>query len=396
MSYNFLPVYSGPSWHLASRLEYLSKNAFTGDLITARRADFQHLPLNGEFGSFRIHRIPQGGSSLKKQIGSALTLARKSIQLTRGKSLIHVIGIDLFTLVPMLIGYLRGIPVIAELQLIGNDDPLAIQKRKLGGLRYALLKRVSTIIVISPAQRDLCKQAGIPPDKILLIPIGADTSVFCPVTSLDERTKLREKLGLPLKSIILVSGGRVSERKGSDFLVRCLTRLLQAGHKVSLLWVGPLKKSEKELTSPFVQSLLKEVDAARISDHLIITGHVSRNVVADYLRASDIFVFASKNEGLGVIQIEAMTCGLPSVVTYLPGITEELFNDGDDAYVVKNRDLKSFCDRVKTLIQRPELRRQFGLKASEKGKARFDEVVLMHNYIELYNRLVAQGIAIHS
>ena len=63
------------------------------------------------------------------------------------------------------------------------------------------------------------------------------------------------------------------------------------------------------------------------------------------VQLSDIFVFASQSEGFGNVQIEAITCGLPSVVLRIPGVTDYIYTDGKVGILLMVKILLVFKQR---------------------------------------------------
>ena len=105
-----------------------------------------------------------------------------------------------------------NIPIIARLSQSGANEPLAAIKGKLGFLRKKLLFTYKSTIAISPDLIENCKEAGIPVDRIALIPDCVDTDLFCPVDDV-EKTKLRNRLFPNVQGKIITVVGTVTKRK---------------------------------------------------------------------------------------------------------------------------------------------------------------------------------------
>jgi glycosyltransferase involved in cell wall biosynthesis len=84
-------------------------------------------------------------------------------------------------------------------------------------------------------------------------------------------------------------------------------------------------------------------------------------------RASDVFVFPTLIEGMPLVVLEAMACGLPVIVTANgPG---DIVRDGIEGFVIPERDPDAICDRLERLYRDPELRIEMGRRAAERSKA---------------------------
>lgn len=136
-------------------------------------------------------------------------------------------------------------------------------------------------------------------DHVSAIQNGVDIEVFYPA-SVQNKLALRQELQLPLTGRIWISAGHLSELKDPFFLVEA--------------WSEKNPDSEDHLV--FLGSGELHEELVRMSQgngHIHVLGRVSR--VADYLRASDYFISASKSEGLPNSVLEALASGLPVLLS---------------------------------------------------------------------------------
>jgi glycosyltransferase involved in cell wall biosynthesis len=93
--------------------------------------------------------------------------------------------------------------------------------------------------------------------------------------------------------------------------------------------------------------------------------HLTRPALAQQYRESDVFVFPTLLEGMGLVVLEAMACGLPVIVTANgPG---DIVRDGIDGYVVPIRDEAAIVDRLERLYANPALRVEMGRNARRRS-----------------------------
>ena len=72
------------------------------------------------------------------------------------------------------------------------------------------------------------------------------------------------------------------------------------------------------------------------------------------MQAADVFVFPSRREGFGTVMVEAMACGLPCVVTELPGITDFIFGaSGERGVIVQQEDDRALAAAVVSVLADP-------------------------------------------
>jgi glycosyltransferase involved in cell wall biosynthesis len=105
-----------------------------------------------------------------------------------------------------------------------------------------------------------------------------------------------------------------------------------------------------------------------------------------YQRAS-VFALSSDEEGLGVVLLEAMACGVPVVATRCGG-PDGIITDGEDSYLVPPNDLSRMTARIESLLRNPALNLQMGQKARLKIERRYDERIAGAVFIDMWERLV--------
>jgi glycosyltransferase involved in cell wall biosynthesis len=127
---------------------------------------------------------------------------------------------------------------------------------------------------------------------------GIDPERFFPPSG-DDKSALRQALGLPAEGCCLLFVGRFSLGKGAHYLLRALTDLPMY---YSAVFVGEGEQGA---------ALRAQAAALGIGSRVVFAGSTSR--VEDYYRAADVFVNPTQSEGFGQTFIEAAACGLRAV-----------------------------------------------------------------------------------
>jgi glycosyltransferase involved in cell wall biosynthesis len=118
-----------------------------------------------------------------------------------------------------------------------------------------------------------------------------------------------------------------------------------------------------------------------------------RDDVPELLSGADVFVLASRSEGLPLSVIEAMAAGLPVVASDVGGL-RELVRDGETGVLVPPGDPAALADALRPLLIDHELRRRLGRAGRERAKALFDLSAFRRAHLELYRReLAAAGVS---
>lgn len=111
----------------------------------------------------------------------------------------------------------------------------------------------------------------------------------------------------------------------------------------------------------------------------------TENVMDEYINSS-ILLMTSVFEPFGLVIPEAMSCGLPVVVFDCPYGPAEIISDGEDGFVIRNRDVESFANHVCQLIENRQLRIQIG-KAAVQSVQRYSAERIMPMWKELFASL---------
>ncbi len=208
--------------------------------------------------------------------------------------------------------------------------------RGIAGWQFRqLLRFTDQIVVVNQEVREwLIEVLGISTKKIVLVPNSVNKDEFFPVSKKEKISK-REKLNLPLDKNIFLYVGRLNFLKGVDILLQAWNEIpVSFRRKALLLLVGE---------GPEYQKLEEICKKLKISNSVRMIG-VKKNVF-DYYWSADVFVLPSRTEGLSNAMIEAMACGLPSVVTAVGGGVD-LIADGENGYLAVSEDYASLANKL--------------------------------------------------
>jgi glycosyltransferase involved in cell wall biosynthesis len=195
----------------------------------------------------------------------------------------------------------------------------------------------STLLLV-PAKdtEDLLRANGIR-TRMRLVRLGVDTETFIPPAS---RPAAKRALGLDPASRVVGFVGRIGREKDLPTLVEAFRRIRRKVPRAELLIVG------------------KGIRDVRPEPHITLAG-ATDNVVP-YLQAMDIFVLPSLTETSSLATMEAMSCGLPVIVTPVGKIREYVV-DGVNGLIFPRQDAESLAEKLLLLLKHsPKLRRELG------------------------------------
>jgi glycosyltransferase involved in cell wall biosynthesis len=222
----------------------------------------------------------------------------------------------------------------------------------------AVLKDADRIIVVSNKTREYVHKLGADWSKTSVIYNGVDIDYFHPVN----KEKSRKKLGLPKNRKLIFSVRRLVYKNGLDTLIESIPYVAR-NHPNTLFVVagkGPSKK--------LIEDRIKELG---IEDNIKLTGFVPDELLPVYYDAADYFVLPSASgEGLPLVLLEAMACGLPVIATTVGG-TPEIINHMKNGVLVPPRNPEAMATTMSELLLQDELGPSIGKEARRVIENRF-------------------------
>ena len=157
---------------------------------------------------------------------------------------------------------------------------------------------------------------------------------------------------------LLVCVGRLHPCKGHDVLIRAAARLRDAGTEFRIEFIGE---------GPQRAELQSLIDDWRLADKCQLVGALSHVQVLQRMARAWVTVVPSRSEAFGLVNIESMSVGTPVVASAVGGIVE-LFDDGKEGFLVPPGDCRTLADRLRSLIENPDLRARMGQTARQRSK----------------------------
>ncbi|MBQ0019204.1 MAG: glycosyltransferase family 4 protein [Bacteroidales bacterium] len=174
----------------------------------------------------------------------------------------------------------------------------------------------------------------------------------------------------------VVAVGRYTWQKGFDMLLRAWRKVEDVRQDWQLKIVGAGDSSEYSRLAQELQ--LKCVEFSRpVKD------------VNEVFGQSSIMAFSSRYEGFGMVLIEAMACGVPTVSFACPCGPSDIISDGIDGYLVPDFDVDLFAGRLLSLMSADKERIEMGLRARD-NMMRFRQVDVMRRWMALFTSFQAK------
>ncbi len=331
------------------------------------------LTLATSTGSAAINNRREGwelARALRRQVGWGRLFNRMYVMapaVSRPAAIVHIGWLAAATEWTALLRAIKR-PVVVSCH--GADllvEPLADQD-------YAQRVRevFSVVDLVHCVSDELAEQAllmGLDPSKLFVGSWGTDSGFFCPSPV---------PRAAPSRTLRIVSIGRVHWVKGYECAIQALHQVREAGIAFHYTIFGEVDPKAR-------QSVLTAVHDFGLEDQVQLCGLATREQVLDELRTSDVFLLTSLREGVCTSALEAMSVGLPVIVTDVGGMRDAV---ADGGLVVPPRDPGAVADAILRLAHDASLREEMGRSARRRAMQHFEVADCSAKLLEHYQRLV--------
>ena len=324
------------------------------------------IPYRGIFVKYEIEGLQALGTDIIKVVKTkSSTLAYISFfikvffkTLVLDYDVVHAHYTPHSTLLPALLKCIKKKPFVITFH--GSDLYLLPFKNKLLFIAFKyVVSKADKIIVRSTAMKRMMEEMGIFPSKIAFIGAGVDTSIFYP----RNKNKMREMLKIPKNKKIVLFVGRLSQRKGVNLIYECAKKMPSVLY--ILIGNGPIKEN---------------------ISNCLFTGSRPHEEIPLWMAAADIFVLPSYSEGLPNVVMEALSTGVPAIVTNIPG-NLELVRDGETGFIVPIGDVNAIREKISYLIENEDIVKKMGKEGRKDMVERYDRKKIIKKLKEIYEEL---------
>jgi phosphatidyl-myo-inositol dimannoside synthase len=241
----------------------------------------------------------------------------------------------------LLLKRLLRIPYINYIH--GEEVTTEVPYRLFGRRRRQYLRHADAVVAVSEfTRRALIDQMDVDPARIELIVNGVDADRFHPGPKPDS---LIERYGLAGKRVLLTVG-RLVERKGIDTTIRAMPRILERCPDACYLIVG---------TGDYRTELERLVREHGVEEQVVFAGRVAQDELVAHYQLCDLFVMPNRElanhdtEGFGLVFLEANACG-KAVVSGRAGGVVEAVRHGETGLNVDGDDVNAVADAISGLL----------------------------------------------
>jgi glycosyltransferase involved in cell wall biosynthesis len=231
----------------------------------------------------------------------------------------------------------------------------AVVERELKEYREA-----DFIAVPSQFVKDTFLQQGIAEARLIHVPFGVDLTHFYPAPKAD-------------KTFRIIHCGNISLRKGVHYLLQAFGELNLPGAELWLIgsMTEEIKPFLRQWGSPAVRHL----------------GPFPETELHNYYSQGSVFCLASIEEGLAMVQVQAMACSLPVICTTNTG-GADLVREGRDGFILPIRDVSALKEKILYFYENPEACKVMGESARRRVQAGFSWTDYGNKMIAAYRKIL--------
>jgi len=200
---------------------------------------------------------------------------------------------------------------------------------------------------------------GFDASKLIQVPYGVNTDQFRRVEKKDDKFRV-------------IYAGQMNLRKGVHYLLKAFAELDLPN---SELWLLGKKRS---VIDPYFE---------KYKGYFEFLGHKPQSDLYKYYSQGTVFAICSVEEGLAMVQPQAMACGLPLVCTPNTG-GEDLIREGEEGFVVPIRDVEALKEQLTWCYEHQRECRKMGEKAKRRVRNHFTWSDYADRVVESYEKLL--------
>ena len=275
------------------------------------------------------------------------------------------------------------IPIVATIHATeaGRNSGIHDEtQRYINDTEWLLTYEATEVIVNSNYMKnEIQRLFGLPFDKINVIPNGINLSNF---TGIERDYDFRRQYAMDNEKIILYVGRLVYE-KGVQHLIAAMPKILSNYNDAKLIIAG---------RGGMMDELRAEASNLGLNDKIYFTGYLNSKQVQKMYKCADVAVFPSTYEPFGIVALEAMLAGVPTVVSDVGGL-DEIVTHGVDGMKSYAGNPNSIADSVTALLYDHQLATNVSKKAKQKVKDQFNWEKIAQDTHFTYEKAICQTMA---
>ena len=276
-----------------------------------------------------------------------------------------------------------NIPIVATIHATeaGRNSGIHDEtQRYINDTEWMLTYEATEVIVNSNYMKcELQRLFGLPFEKINVVPNGINLTTY---NGVERDFEFRRRFAMDNEKIILFMGRLVYE-KGIQHLISAMPKILNGYNNSKLIIAGK---------GGMLDELRAQVDYLGLGDKVYFTGYLNAKEVSKMYKCADIAVFPSTYEPFGLVALEAMLAGVPTVVSDIGGL-DEIVTHGVDGMKSYAGNANSLADSILALLYDGQLCSNIIKKAKQKVKREYNWEKIAQDTHYTYQQAICQTMA---
>lgn len=249
---------------------------------------------------------------------------------------------------------------------------------------FLVYRNCDHIIATTAPQTELLEtQYDVLERHVTIIPPGMDEDRFSPIRQ-KQRKELQQRYDLQEYDVLAV--GRMAANKGYDLLLDSIPTLLTLRPEARL--VAAIGGEDSEQDAAGVDQLKQQARELGIAERISWVQYIPDKDLVNYYRAASVFSLSSRYEPFGMVAIEAMACGTPSVITIHGGLAE-LIDFGDQALFADPNRPVEYGTMLALPMLYPNLADELSNKGSRFARRNFGWTGIAKQIRNVFDRAIA-------
>jgi glycosyltransferase involved in cell wall biosynthesis len=272
-----------------------------------------------------------------------------------------------------------NIPYIVTIH--GELNEWNLQQKRLkkqiymSAIQRGILRKSTALHAITQAESDRIRQLGFK-TPVAMIPNGIHTQEFA---NLPDRSQFVSRYPELKDKLIVLFLGRIQQKKGLDILARVFGNLARTRDDVRFVVAGP----DEDNTLTEIKTILKSLGAL---ERAVFPGMLTGDQKLEALSAADIFALTSYSEGFSMALLEALSAGLPLLITNECNFPE--VGESRAGFVVRPNDSET-ASALTSLLDSAELRREMSENALRLVRSNYSWERIAEKMFTLYENVIA-------
>ncbi len=263
--------------------------------------------------------------------------------------------------------------------LLSSRRDMGILRKAKHRLGYQVINRISDrVLAVSEEVKRFCiGQDHVAPAKVSVIYNGVDLQQITEVAGQEPSSSYSEFAGKKIVTCL----ANLRRVKGVDVFLRAAHLVCQQLPDTIFLIAGSLYEKE------YSREVLDLVESLGLQNNVRFLEFVENPV--PLLKMSSIFCMLSRSEGFCNALLEAMACGVPSVVSRVGG-NPEAITDGQSGFLIPVEDYQTAAERLLFLLRNPDQARQIGEAGRVAVFSQFSASAMINSLISLYSDMMTK------